>query len=433
LIDLIGTTKVVPCYKTFLRGGITESVGYMIFSKRTKWNTEESELARAHRERLAAGLPIADLAASNPTRCGFDFAPDLLAPLTDPAAFDYEPEPKGSLRAREAVCRYYAEHGASIEPERVLLTTSTSEAYGYLFKLLCNPGDAILVPQPSYPLFDFLADAEVVTLGHAPLIYDHGWQLDLEGLRQQITPRTRAVVLVHPNNPTGHFTKQQEARELAAICREHGLALIVDEVFLDYGLGLGIGSCEGDCTSFAARDLGVLTFIVSGISKICGLPQMKAAWLVAIGPDSEQAMERLEVLADTYLSMNAPIQRALPVWLEGRSQIQNQIRARVSDNLAELDRALGEQLANRRLVNRLVVEGGWYAILRIPAVQPDEVTVRELLDMGVWVHPGHFFGMRRSGWLVVSLLTKPQEFSAGTAILLDSVGELGIALEVSEN
>jgi alanine-synthesizing transaminase len=397
------------------------SIGYMKFSKRTKWNTQESELARAHRERLAAGLPVADLTASNPTRCGFDFAPNLLAPLTDSEAFDYEPEPKGSLRAREAVCRYYADHGVRVEPVKVLLTTSTSEAYGYLFKLLCNPGDAILAPQPSYPLFDFLADAEVVTLCHAPLIYDHGWQLDLEGLRQQITPRTRAVVLVHPNNPTGHFTKQQEARELAAICREHGLALIVDEVFLDYRVEMG--SCEEDCTSFAVRDLGVLTFIVSGISKICGLPQMKAAWLMAVGPGSEQALERLEVLADTYLSMNAPIQRALPVWLEGRSQIQNQIRARVGGNLAELDRALAAQPENRRLVNRLLVEGGWYAILRIPALQPDELTALELLDLGVWVHPGLFFGMARSGWLVVSLLAKAREFSAGIAILLDAVGE----------
>jgi alanine-synthesizing transaminase len=423
LIDFIGTPEGVPFYKACLMDNITESTVYMKFSTRTEWNTEESELARAHRERLAAGLPIVDLTASNPTRCGFDFAPDLLAPLTDSEAFDYEPEPKGSLRAREAVCRYYADHGALIEAGQVLLTTSTSEAYGYLFKLLCNPGDAILAPQPGYPLFDFLADAEVVTLSHAPLIYDHGWQLDLAGRRQQITPKTRAVVLVHPNNPTGHFTKQQEARELAAICHEHGLALIVDEVFLDYGLGLEIGSCGEDRTSFAARDLGVLTFIVSGISKICGLPQMKAAWLVAIGPGSEQALERLEVLADTYLSMNAPIQRALPVWLEGRFQIQNQIRSRVGGNLAELDRALAAQPADRRLVNRLLVEGGWYAILRIPAVQPDEVTARELLDLGVWVHPGLFFGMGRSGWLVISLLTKPQEFSTGIAILLDAAGE----------
>jgi alanine-synthesizing transaminase len=394
----------------------------MRFSKRTEWNTEESDLARAHRERQVAGLPIADLTASNPTRCGFHYPQDLLAPLTDPAAFDYDPDPKGSLRAREAICRYYTAHGVAIEPGNILLTTSTSEVYSYLLKLLCNPGDAILIPQPSYPLFDFLADAEVVALSHASLIYDHGWQLDLAGLRQQITPNTRAVVLVHPNNPTGHFTKPEEARELAAICREHDLALIVDEVFLDYGLDKGNGATKDNYRTFAALELDVPVFIVSGISKICGLPQMKAAWLAAVGPGSEQALARLEVLADTYLSMNAPIQRALPVWLEGRSQIQSQIQARVRGNLAELDFALTAQAASQRLVNRLEIEGGWYAILRIPAIQPDEVTARDLLDLGVWVHPGHFFGMGASGWLVVSLLTNTHEFFKGIAILLGYIG-----------
>ena len=391
----------------------------MEFSKRTAWNTEESDLAAAHRERLAAGHPIADLTASNPTRCGFEYAGDLLAPLTGPGAFDYDPDPRGKLDARMAVCRYYAGHGARILPDQVLLTTSTSEAYGYLFKLLMNPGDAVLVPQPSYPLFDFLAQAESVELAQAPLFHDHGWQLDLEGLRRKITSRTRAVVLVHPNNPTGHFTKLDETRELAAICREHDLALIVDEVFLDYALDAG--ESGPDRSSFAARDLDVLTFIVSGISKICGLPQMKVAWLLAQGPGSEQALARLEVLADTWLSMNAPIQQALPVWLDSRDAIQDQIRQRVRENLAVLDRALAEQPREGGgvLVNRLIVEGGWYAILRIPALQPDEVTVRELLDLGVWVHPGYFFGMSQSGWLVASLLTPIHEFSTGLAVLLD--------------
>jgi alanine-synthesizing transaminase len=389
----------------------------MEFSKRTQWNTEESDLASAHRERLASGLPVADLTASNPTRCGFAYDADLLAPLAGKGAFDYDPDPRGKLEAREAVCRYYAQHGTGVRPQQVLLTTSTSEAYGYLFKLLMNPGDTVLAPQPSYPLFDFLAQAESVGLASAPLFYDHGWQLDLEGLRHQITPRTRAVVLVHPNNPTGHFTGLEESRELAAICREHDLALIVDEVFLDYGVGSG--DATSDQNSFALRDLGVLVFIVSGISKICGLPQMKVAWLVALGPGSEDALERLEVLADTWLSMNAPVQQALPAWLDGRAAIQDQIRLRVRENLAELDRALARQSEGGEvLVNRLLVQGGWYAILRIPAIQPDEQTVRELLDLGVWVHPGYFFGMSQSGWLVVSLLTQMEEFSTGITLLL---------------
>jgi len=390
----------------------------MQFSKRTRWNTEESDLARAHRRRLEAGKPIADLTASNPTRCGFDYAADLLNPLTGTGAFDYDPDPRGKLEARQAVCRYYADHEANVEPDQVLLTTSTSEAYGYLFKLLLEPGETVLVPQPSYPLFDFLAQAESVELAEAPLFYDHGWQLDLEGLRRKITPSTRAVVLVHPNNPTGHFTKLDEAEQLAAICREHGLALIVDEVFLDYGLNHG--EADPNQSSFTARDLGALVFIVSGISKICGLPQMKSAWLVAQGPGSEEASARLEVLADTWLSMNAPIQQALPVWLAARSAIQDQIRQRVRDNLSELDLALTAQSESggEILVNRLSVEGGWYAILRIPAVQPDERTALELLERGVWVHPGYFFGLARSGWLVVSLLTPAREFSLGIALLL---------------
>jgi hypothetical protein len=260
------------------------------FSKRTDWNTEESDLARAHRERLAKGLPVVDLTASNPTRCGFNYASGLLEPLSDPRAFDYDPDPRGSRSARLAVCNYYADQGIRVSADDIILTVSTSEAYSYLLKLLCNPGDAILVPQPSYPLFDFLADAEVVGLVSAPLIYDHGWQIDMEGLRQAITERTRAVVLVHPNNPTGHYTKAEEGRELAAVCRERGLALIVDEVFLDYGLDFGLGY-EGvedggseARTSFAGRELDVLTFVVSGLSKICGLPQMKSSWLLAKGP-----------------------------------------------------------------------------------------------------------------------------------------------------
>ena len=388
----------------------------MRFSERTRWNTEESELARAHRERLAAGLPVADLTASNPTRCGFAYPEDLLEALTDSAALDYDPDPKGSRRAREAVCRYYGDLGALADPANLVLTTSTSEAYSYLFKLLCNPGERILAPQPSYPLFDFLCDAEVVGLDAAPLVYDHGWQLDLEGLRRRITPKTRAVVLVHPNNPSGHFTQLEEALRLAAVCREHELALIVDEVFLDYALP---GIQGEDIGTFAARDLGILTFIVSGISKIAGLPQMKAAWLLAMGPGAGEAMERLEVLADTYLSMNAPVQRALPKWLAGRAGMQEQIRARVRANLKELD----WRLAGSPMVNRLRVEGGWYAVLRIPALQPDERTALELLERGVWVHPGYFFGMGPSGWLVASLLGPEAEFSMGIAVFLDYLRE----------
>jgi aspartate/methionine/tyrosine aminotransferase len=380
----------------------------MRFSQRTDWNTEENELARAHRLRARAGLPIADLTASNPTRCGFAYDQGLLAALSDPKAFDYDPQPRGALLARASVCKYYADHSVAVDPKQVVLTTSTSEAYSFLFRLLCGPGSEILVPQPGYPLFDFLAVLDDVGLKNAALIYDHGWQIDPEGIRLAITPQTRAIVLVHPNNPTGHFTKPWEARELARLCREFDLSLIVDEVFLDYGFGDG-------CKSFAAGLEDVPVFVVSGLSKIAGLPQMKAAWIVATGPESNAALERLEVIADTFLSMNAPVQCALPAWLKGREAIQRQIRERVTANLAELDR----QLISLPAVSRLVVEGGWYAVLRIPALEADELTVLALLDRGVWVQPGYFFGMLESGWLVVSLLSQPEEFSTGVTGLVD--------------
>jgi aspartate/methionine/tyrosine aminotransferase len=377
----------------------------MHFSERTSWNTEESELARAHRLRVQAGLPVADLTAGNPTRCGLTYDPGLLAALADPRALDYDPQPRGSLAARNAVAAYYASLGAAVEPEQIVLTTSTSEAYSFLFRLLCDPGAEILVPQPSYPLFDFLAVLDDVRIKPVSLVYDQGWQIDPEAFRRAVTPRTKAIVLVHPNNPTGHFTKPWEAEELARLCREHSLSLIVDEVFLDYGIAI-------DGRSFAAGLVGVPVYVVSGLSKIAGLPQMKAAWIVATGPERVEALDRLEVVADTFLSMNAPVQCALPEWLAGRGAIQKQIRERVAANLAALDGCL----AGLKTVDRLQVEGGWYAVLRIPAVERDERTVLELLERGAWVHPGYFFGMGESGWLVVSLLTQEREFSTGLGV-----------------
>lgn len=402
----------------------------MRFSERTNWNTEESDLARAHRKRVAAGLPIADLTQSNPTRCGFAYPPSLLAALTDPRALDYDPQPNGLLPARQAVAAYYAAHGVALDPQQIVLTTSTSEAYSFLFRLLCDPADEILILQPGYPLFDFLAALDDVRLKAVPLVYENGWQIDPESIRRAITPRTRAIVVVHPNNPTGHFTKPSEAAELARLCREFRLALIIDEVFLDYGLAHPSFAAQPE--SFAHGLEGVPVYVVSGLSKIAALPQMKAAWIVATvaGPGPRQipdqardqardeALARLEVIADTFLSMNAPIQWALPAWLAGRSAIQQQIRRRVTANLAALDR----QLQAVKSVQRLAVEGGWYAVLRIPAVNPDDHTVLALLERGVWVHPGYFFGLPESGWLVVSLLAPEAEFSNGVAILINYLG-----------
>jgi len=380
----------------------------MEFSKRTNWNIEESDLARAHRERIATGLPIADLTASNPTRCGFTYPAEWVGALADRRALDYDPQPAGLRTAREAVCAYYAGHGVALEADQIVLTTSTSEGYSYLFRLLCDADDEVVILQPGYPLFDFLAALDDVRLKPVPLMYENGWQIDPLGLRRAISPRTRAIVIVHPNNPTGHFTKPWESVQIAEICREFNLALIVDEVFLDYGIGsAGV--------SFASGLEDVPVFVVSGMSKIAGLPQMKAAWIAVTGPAREGAMARLEVIADTFLSMNAPVQWALTTWFESAGQVQRQIRERVVANLAALER----ELKAAPVIQRLSVEGGWYAVLRIPALAPDEQTVMALLERGVWLYPGYFFGMPQSGWLVASLLAPLSEFSNGLDILIN--------------
>ncbi|MBV8525447.1 MAG: pyridoxal phosphate-dependent aminotransferase, partial [Acetobacteraceae bacterium] len=353
------------------------------FSRRTNWDTTETEWARQIRERRVGALPILDLTASNPTQCGFKYNDrEILSALQDPGSMSYHPDPKGLLSTRTAVAEYYSGLGAAIDPNALVLTASTSEGYSFLFRLLCDPEDEVLIAAPSYPLFDFLADVNDVRLVSYSLFYDHGWHLDLESLRRAVTPRTRAVVVVHPNNPTGHFTKAAERTILEAICLEHGMALIVDEVFLDYP----VAPAE-PVTSFSSGEHPVLTFVLSGLSKIAGLPQMKAAWIGCFGPEPQfsAALGRLEVIADTFLSMNAPVQLAVPQWLAGRERIQEQIRARTATNLRILDQWLSEQ----KLVVHLPVEGGWYAILRVPAKAADNETALNLLvRYGVAVHSG---------------------------------------------
>jgi alanine-synthesizing transaminase len=381
-------------------------------SLRTAWDVAETELARSIRERRAAGLPLIDLTASNPTQCGLQYdGAAILAALSDERVLQYDPNPRGMLSAREAVAGYYRDHGVSIDADRILLTTSTSEAYSYLFRLLADAGDEVLIAQPSYPLFDFLAQLEDVSLAPYPLFYDHGWHLDIEALRRLIGPKTRAIALVHPNNPTGHFTKLAERQALEALCADHGLALIVDEVFLDYVL-------TGETPqSFAAGEHPALTFVLSGLSKVAALPQMKAAWIAAFGPEQDltRALDRLEIIADTFLAMNAPIQCALPAWLAKRGTIQSEILTRLQANLAALDASL----ASQRMVTRLDVEAGWYAILRVPALAPDEdLAIRLVREHGVSVHPGSSFGFADSGWLVLSLLAPPAEFLNGVRTIV---------------
>lgn len=377
-----------------------------MFSERTKWNLEPNRLSEALARHRASGKPLLDLTVSNPTECGFNYDQlVILGALQNAAALKYTPEPRGLVSARQAVAEYYADRSVPVDVDDIFLTTSTSEAYSYGFRLLCNPGDEILIPAPSYPLFDFLADTQDVKPVRYLLVYDHGWQIDFHSLERAITPRTRAIVVVHPNNPTGHFTKRAEVEKLNAICAERGLAVIVDEVFLDFCLGAERPA------SFAGNS-DALTFTLSGISKICGLPQMKAAWLVVSGPQEikDETEGRLEVIADTFLSMNAPVQLALPAFLSQGQPFRNQLMERVRRNLAELDR----QLSLQKVCSRFAIEGGWYAVLRVPATLADEDLALALLnEKGVYVHPGRFYDFPSEGYLVVSLITQESEFSHG--------------------
>lgn len=382
-----------------------------MFAKRTNWNLETNRLSAALAAHRAAGKPLIDLTVSNPTECGFHYDEEaILNALRNPSAMRYEPNPRGLDAARAAVARYYAERGAAVSKDDIFLTTSTSEAYSFVFRTLCDPEDELLIPEPSYPLFEFLADIQDVRLVRYPLVYDHGWQMDFHALEQAMTPRTRGVIVVHPNNPTGHFVKAEEISKLNKICAARDIAIIADEVFLDFELR------DIRHAMFAANP-SALTFTMSGLSKICGLPQMKAAWLIVSGPEAwkAEALARIEVIADTYLSMNAPVQWAMPVLLGLRHSFQKLLMARVNENLSELDR----QLAEQKSCNRLEVEGGWNAILRVPATRSDEEFALELLAAkSVYVHPGHFYDFPRDGYLIVSLITAAPEFAKGIKSVL---------------
>ncbi|MGE5322562.1 MAG: pyridoxal phosphate-dependent aminotransferase [Actinomycetota bacterium] len=381
-----------------------------MFATRTNWNLTPNRLAEALARFRASGRKLLDLTASNPTECGLRYdGASILKALITPAVLKYHPDPRGLEPARKAVAEYYSQRGDEVPVDGLILTVSTSEAYSYAFRLLCNPGDEVLVPTPSYPLFDFLADIQDVKLVRYPLIYDHGWQIDFHALEAAITPRTRAVIVVHPNNPTGHFTKAGETGRLNSICMAHDLAVIADEVFLDFSLA------QVRPGSFV-QNSSVLTLTMSGLSKISGLPQMKFAWLAVSGPAvrKRDALARLEVIADTFLSMNAAIQAAAPTLLAQRHGIQQQLMMRVQHNLAEVDRQLAEQQA----CSRLELEGGWYAVLRVPATRTDEELALELLEDAVYVHPGHFYDFPGEGYLVVSLIAPERDFSEGIEKLL---------------
>lgn len=382
-----------------------------MFADRTNWNLTPNRLSEALARRRAAGQEVLDLSASNPTATGLGCErEELLRALANPAALRYEPHPLGIETARLAIADYYRNRGVQIAAAGICLTAGTSEAYSFLLREFCNPGDEILVPAPSYPLFDFLAEIQDVRVARYPLVQAHGWQIDFAALEQAIGPQTRALIVVHPNNPTGHFCKPAEMARLEELCASRRIALIADEVFLDFSLA------DAPVPSFAALSRA-LTFTLSGLSKMAGLPQMKAAWMAVSGPEElrKAALERMEVIADTYLSVNTPVQLALREFLDERHGFVRQVLARVRTNLAEIDR----QLAAQKSCSRLEMEGGWYAVLRVPATRTDEELAIELLETrGVYLHPGHFYDFPRDGFLVLSLIAPEEEFAEGCRRLL---------------
>ena len=388
-----------------------------MFAQRTQWNLAVNRFSRAIEEHRSAKRELLDLSASNPTAVGLNMdAEQILGAFQEPRALEYHPDPKGMLLAREAVVEYYRERDggkSALDPERIILTTSTSEGYSFVFRLLCNPGDEVLVPKPSYPLFEFLADLQDVRLVPYTLFYDHGWHVDWSSVDSAVNARTRAIIVVHPNNPTGSYIHQPEFETLNALCSQRNLALIADEVFFDYA------HLPGRKVSFA-HNQGALTFTLSGISKISCLPQMKLAWIVAGGPAElvHEAGRRLEVIADTYLSMNAVVQLAAPVLLEQRRRVQPQLAARIGENLRELD----AQIARHSVASRLQIEAGWYAIVRVPAIRSDEdLAIQLLQSRSVLAHPGHFYDFPGEGHLVLSLITPQPEFAEGMRRILAEI------------
>jgi alanine-synthesizing transaminase len=387
-----------------------------MFSRRTQWDLAPSPLAESLAELRRSGADILDLTASNPTTAGFDYDhAAIAAALSAAASQPYAPEPFGLPSARQAVADYYRDdHQLAVSPDRLILTASTSEAYSFAFRLLCDFGDEALIAQPSYPLFDYLAQLDDVALRPFSMFYDHGWHLDRTALQAAITPRSRAVVLVHPNNPTGHFTSAADRIWLDAFCAQHQLALIADEVFLDYPWA---ATPSADAQSFLATPATALTLVLSGLSKIAGLPQMKLAWIALHGPANlvNSARERLEIIADTFLSVSTPIQHALPELLDLRRSLGPQIRRRVAANLAALDHAL----AGQTLVTRLAAEAGWYAILRLPAHRSaDDEALTLLTASQVHVHPGGYFGLPDQGYFAISLLPPKDAFNQALTGLL---------------
>jgi len=385
------------------------------FSARTGWKRRPNRLARRLAERRRRGTALLDLTETNPTRVGLTVPADLLAALGDPAGHSYDPHPMGLPAARRAVADDYGRRGAGLAPDDVVLTASTSEAYSWLLKLLCDPGDAVLVPRPSYPLFDYLAGLEAVRLERYDLAFDGAWHLDLRAVEGALVEGTRAVIAVSPNNPTGSWLRTGEAAALARLCAERGLALICDEVFADFPL-----EAPPDRLETIAAGGPALAFALGGLSKSLGLPQAKLAWIAASGPEPlrREALARLELCADTYLSVSTAVQLAAPRLLARRAELAGPIAARLRENLGALRALVGDDSP----ATLLPVEGGWTAVLRVPATRDEEERALGLLERdGVVVHPGYFFDFPSEAYLALSLLTPPDRLREGLGRILEDL------------
>jgi aspartate/methionine/tyrosine aminotransferase len=389
-----------------------------MFSRRVPEPNAMNRLSRRIEETARAGATILDLTESNPTRCGFDYETvEILRSIASPASLIYEPHPQGLPAARQAIARWYSDQGVPAEPDALFLTSGTSEAYGHLFKLLADPGDEILVPVPGYPLLEVLTRLDSVRIVHYPLRCgaDRGWSIDLERLGISISTRTRAIVVVSPNNPTGSFLKRNELAAIAALCERHAIALIVDEVFSEYGRG-----SDSSRVVTAAGHAAALTFVLNGFSKMLGLPQVKLSWIHVSGPSElrAQACARLGFVTDAYLSVGAPVMNAAAFLLRGREALQAQIRGRLDENEERLRSLLGRAGGMEVLAR----EGGWYAVVRLPDGFGDEEVALGLLDReGVLVHPGFFYDFPVGAHLVLSLLSPVDVFREGVTRLASSL------------
>jgi alanine-synthesizing transaminase len=378
------------------------------FSARIPADLGLNRLTRAV-QRARATQPLVDLTESNPTRAGFDYAADLLSPLADSRALVYQPSPLGLPEARQAVTREYARRSISIAASRIALTSSTSDAYSLLFKLLADAGDEVLVPRPSYPLFDHLTRLDAVTAVPYDIEYHDGWTIDIPSVERAVTGRTRALLIVSPNNPTGSFVKPAELERLKVMCTLHHVAMIADEVFADYELEPGAAAAAGRV--FDAQN-GPLTISLGGLSKSSGLPQVKLGWMALGGPDAlvEPALERLEIACDAYLSVSTPVQMAAAELMEGAAAVRAQIQARTAANY----RGLAGQLTAAPACRLLRAEGGWSGVIQVPSFGSEEDLVLALVEhAGVLAHPGYFFDFPRESYLIVSLLPPEPVFADG--------------------